>query len=223
MFFYGAGHLTNGLYILDLENPVFNINTKQPKIDDLRNSYLWHCRLGHINEKRINKLYKNGYLGSFDYESFDTCKSCLLGKMTKTPFTGKGERSTELLSLIHTDVCGPMLTQARNDFSYFLTFIDDHSRYGHVYLLKYKSEVFEKFKEYKSEVENQLGKSIKVLRSDRGGEYLSQEFQDYLKENGILSQWTPPYTPQLNGVFERRSRTLLDMVRSMMSHANLPK
>ena len=221
--FYAAGHLTNGLYILDLENPILNINTKQQKIDNLRNSYLWHCRLGHINEKRINKLYKNGYLGSFDYESFDTCESCLLGKMTKTPFTGKGERSTELLSLIHTDVCGPMSTQERNGFSYFLTFTDDHSRYGHVYLLKYKSEVFEKFKEYKSEVENQLGQSIKVIRSDRGGEYLSQEFQDYLKENGILSQWTPPYTPQLNGVSERINRTLLDMVRSMMSHANLPK
>ena len=143
--------------------------------------------------------------------------------MTKTPFTGKGERSTELLSLIHADVCRPMSTQARNGFSYFLTFTDDHSRYGHVYLLKYKSEVFEKFKEYKSEVENQLGKSIKVLRSNRGGEYLSQEFQDYLKENGILSQWTPPYMPQLNGVSERRNRTLLNMVRSMMSHANLPK
>ena len=85
----------------------------------------------------------------------------------------RNERSTELLSLIHTDVCGPMSTQARNGFSYFLTFTDDHSRYGHVYLLKYKSEVFEKFKEYKSEVENQLGKSIKVLRSNRGGEYLS--------------------------------------------------
>ena len=144
-------------------------------------------------------------MGSFDYESFDTCESCLLGKMTKTPFTGKGERSTELLSLTHTDVCGPMSTQARNGFSYFLTFTDNHSRYGHVYLLKYKSEVFEKFKEYKSEVENQLGKSIKVLRSDQGGEYLSQEFQDYLKENGILSHWTPPYTPQLNGVSERRN------------------
>ena len=114
---YGAGHLTNGLYILDVENHVFNLNTKQPKIDDLRNSYMWHYRLGHINEKHMNKLYKNGYLGSFDYESFDTCESCLLGKMTKTPFTGKGERSTELLSLIHTDVCGPMSTQARNGSS----------------------------------------------------------------------------------------------------------
>ena len=100
-------------------------------------------------------------MGSFDYESFDTCESCLLGKMTKTPFIGKGERSTELLSLIPTDVCGPMSTQARNGFSYFLTFTNDHSRYGHVYLLKYKSEVFEKFKEYKSEVENQLRKVLK--------------------------------------------------------------
>ena len=93
--FYGASHLTNGLYILDLENLVFNINSKKPKIDDLRNSYLWHCRLCNINEKRINKLYKNGYLGSFDFESFDTCESCLLGKMTKRPLL---ERVKDLLS-----------------------------------------------------------------------------------------------------------------------------
>ena len=91
-----------------------------------------------------------------------------------------------------------------------------------VYLIKYKSEAFEKFKEFKNEVENQTGKSIKTLRSDRGREYLSTVFTQYLKDNGILSQWTPPYTPQLNGVSERRNRTLLDMVRSMMSQAMLP-
>ncbi|CAL9112605.1 unnamed protein product, partial [Musa textilis] len=68
----------------------------------------------------------------------------------------------------------------------------------------------------KREVENQTGKSIKTLRSDRGGKYLSIEFTQFLKDYGILSQWTPPYTPQLNGVSERRNRTLLDMVRSMM-------
>ena len=77
--------------------------------------------------------------------------------------------------------------------------------------MKYKSEAFEKFKEFRQEVEKQLGKSIKVLRSDRGGEYLSLEFQGYLRDNGILSQWTPPYTPQHNGVSERRNRTLLDI------------
>ena len=89
--------------------------------------------------------------------------------------------------------------------------------------MKYKSEAFEKFKEFRQEVEKQLDKSIKVLRSDRGGENLSLEFQGYLRDNGILSQWTPPYTPQHNGVSERRNRTLLDMVRSMMSLADLPK
>ena len=79
-----------------------------------------------------------------------------------------------------------------------------------------------KFKEFKNEVENQRGRKIKMLRSDRGGEYLSLEFHDYLKECGIVSQLTPPRTPQLNGVAERRNRTLLDMVRSMMSRTSLP-
>ena len=90
--------------------------------------------------------------------------------------------------------------------------------------MKNKSDSFEKFKEYKVEVEKQIGggANIKILRSDRGGEYLSTEFKDYLKECGIVSQLTPPGTSQWNGVSERRNRTLLDMVRSMMSHADLP-
>ena len=91
------------------------------------------------------------------------------------------------IKLIHSNVCGPMSVTARGGFSYFITFIDDHSRYRYVYLIRYKSEAFEKFKDFKAEVENQLNKSIKSLRSDRGGEYLSNEFQDYLRENGIVS------------------------------------
>ncbi|KAL0451314.1 UNVERIFIED_CONTAM: hypothetical protein Slati_1109500 [Sesamum latifolium] len=120
------------------------------------------------------------------------------------------------------NVCGPLSIPARGGFSYFITFTDDHSRYGYVYLMRYKSEAFGRFKEYRLEVENQTNRKIKALRSDRGGEYLSGEFIDYLKENGILSQWTPPGTPQLNGVAERRNRTLLDMVRSIMSFMELP-
>ena len=88
--------------------------------------------------------------------------------------------------------------------------------------MRHKSESFEMFKRYRNEVEKQTGKSIKTLRSDRGGEYLTGAFLTYLEENGILSQWTPPGTPQLNGVSERRNRTLLDMVRSMMGFATLP-
>ena len=79
--------------------------------------------------------------------------------------------------------------------------------------MRHKSEALERFKEFKNEVQNQLGKSIKTLRSDRGGEYLSQDFDELLEEWGIVSQLTPPGTPQWNGVSERRNRTLLDMVR----------
>ncbi|KAL4291688.1 hypothetical protein GQ457_14G016020 [Hibiscus cannabinus] len=142
--------------------------------------------------------------------------------MTKAHFNGKGERASDLLGLIHSDVCGPMNTQARGGFQYFITFTDDFSRYGCIYLMHHKSEALEKFKEFKNEVQNQHGKSIKTLRPDRGGEYLSQDFDELLKECGIVSQLTPPGTPQWNGVSERRNRTLLDMVRSMMSHTDLP-
>ena len=142
------------------------MNTKRLKSESLNSSYLWHRRLGHVSDKRVSKLQKQGDLGSFDYESYDSCESCLKGKMSKSPFNKKGERAKETLELMHSDVCGPMSTQARGDYLYFITFIDDYSRYGYVYLMKYKSETFEKFKEFKAEVEKQLGKSIKTLRYD---------------------------------------------------------
>ncbi|KAL0445734.1 UNVERIFIED_CONTAM: hypothetical protein Slati_1701300 [Sesamum latifolium] len=150
-------------------------------------------------------------------------KDCYLcqGKMTKKPFVGQSDRQRSV-GLGPYRCCGPLSISARGGFSYFITFIDDHSRYGYVYLMRYKSEAFGRFKEYKLEVENQTNCKIKVLRSDRGCEYLSGEFINYLKENGILSQWTPPGTPKLNGVVERRNRTLLDMVQSMMSFSELP-
>ena len=88
--------------------------------------------------------------------------------------------------------------------------------------MRHKSESFEKFKLFKNEVQNQLGKNIKTLRSDRGGEYLSQNFDDHRKDCGIVSQLTPPRTPQWNGESERRNRTLSYMVRSMMSRTDLP-
>ena len=88
--------------------------------------------------------------------------------------------------------------------------------------MRHKSEGFEKFKEFQNEVQNQLDKKIKILRSDRDRKYLSKEFSDHLKICGIISQLTPPYTPKWNGVAERRNRTLLDMVRSIMCHTPLP-
>ena len=123
---------------------------------------------------------------------------------------------------MHSDVCGPMSIQARGGYEYFITFTDDYSRFGYVYLMKWKFETFEKFKEFRAEVENQLGKHIKAIRSDSGGEYLLRDFKDYLTQNGIVSQLTTPGTPQQNDVAERRNRTLLEMVRSIMNYLTLP-
>ncbi|GJT83398.1 retrotransposon protein, putative, ty1-copia subclass, partial [Tanacetum coccineum] len=170
-------------------------------------------------KKRIEKLQHDGLLNSTDLRAFEKCVPCMSGKMARKPYTHQVERAKDLLGLIHTDVCGPFKIMSRQGASYFVTFTDDFSRYGYVYLLKHKHEVFETFKVFQKEVENQLGKTIKSLRSDRGGEYMSQEFLDHLKDHGIIA----PYTPQHNGVSERRNRTLLDMVQSMMSQTTLSK
>ncbi|KAL0288332.1 UNVERIFIED_CONTAM: Retrovirus-related Pol polyprotein from transposon RE2 [Sesamum radiatum] len=92
----------------------------------------------------------------------------LAGKMTKKPFVGQSAIANGLLDLVHTDVCGPLSIPARGSFSYFITFTDDYSRYGYVYLMRYKSEAFGRFKEYRLEVEDQTNRKIKALRSDRG-------------------------------------------------------
>ena len=142
--------------------------------------------------------------------------------MTKRPFNAKGRRAHELLELVRTDICGPISTQAKGGYEYFVTFTNDYSKYGYVYLMRWKFEAFEKFKEFRAEVENQLGKQIKAIRSDCGGEYLLGDFKDYLTQNGIVSQLTARGTPQQNGVVERRNRTLLEMVKSIMSYSTLP-
>src|ERR1043165_1094158 len=223
MFYVHAPEL-HGLFVLDLDGDVCHINNIEAKRlkNDEDHMKMWHCRLGHIGIKRMEKLHKDGLLDSLDFGSLDTCEPCLMGKMTRTPFSGVMERGDDLLGIIHTDVCGPMNVPTCNGLRFFVTFTNDLSRYGYIYLMKHKSETFERFKEFQSEVENQLRKKIKHLRSDRGGEYLSHEFGDHLKSCGIVPQLTPAGTPQRTGVSERRNRTLLDSVRSMMSHTDLP-
>ncbi|GJU54813.1 retrotransposon protein, putative, ty1-copia subclass [Tanacetum coccineum] len=174
--------------------------------NELDKSKLWHSRLGNVNKKRIAQLQKDGVLESFDFKLDDVCESCLLGKMTKSPFTRTCERGEGLLDLVHTDVCRPFRSAIKDGKRYYVTFTDDFSRYRYVYLIKHKSDTFEVFKRYQNEVENQLGRKIKVFRSDEEGEYLSIKFFDHLKNCGIVSQLTPPRTPQLNGVAERRNK-----------------
>nr|GEU35003.1 hypothetical protein [Tanacetum cinerariifolium] len=218
----------DGIFEIDLSNShtnkssIYAVRNKRAKLD-LDSALLWHCLLGHISKKHIEKLQHDGLLNSIDFRAFEKYVSCMSEKMARKPYTHQVKRAKDLLVLIHTDVCGPFKTMSRQGVNYFVPFTDDFNRYGYVYLLKHKHEVFETFKVFQKEVENQLGKTIKSLRSNHGGEYISQEFLEHLKDDGIIAHRTPPYTPQHNGVSERRNKTLLDMVRSIMSQTTLPK
>ena len=144
--FYGHAPIIRGLYLLNLDNDdthVHNIDAKRCRVDNDNTTFLWHCHLGHIV---VKKLHVDGLLESLDFESLDTCEPCLIGKMTKTPFSGTMERASDLSEIIHTDVCGPMSVDVRGGYRYFLTITDDLSRYGYIYLMKYKSETFENLK-----------------------------------------------------------------------------
>jgi transposase InsO family protein len=164
----------------------------------------------------MTRLVREGLLGPFAKVNLPTCEHCLIGKSNRKPF-GKGIRATIPLELIHSDVCGTMNMRARHGASYFITFIDDFTRYGHVYLVSHKSEALDCFRRFMNLVENQMERTIKTLRTDRGCEYLSEQFRELGENKGIRRQLTIPGTPQQNGVAEKRNRTLLDMVRFMMA------
>nr|GEW60701.1 retrotransposon protein, putative, Ty1-copia subclass [Tanacetum cinerariifolium] len=159
----------DGIFEIDLSNSyandtsMYDVSNKRAKLD-LDSALLWHCRLGHISKKRIEKLQYDGLLNSIDLRTFEKCVSCMSGKMAKKPYTHQVKRAKDLLGLIHTNVCDPFKIMSRQGASYFVTFTDDFSRYGYVYLLKHKHEVFETFKVFQTKVENQLDiRAIRIL------------------------------------------------------------
>ena len=125
-------------------------------------------------------------------------------------------RNLAPLELIHSNLCEMNGELTKGGKRYFITFIDDCTRFCYVYLLKTKDEALHYFKIYKVEVENQLERKIKHLRSDRGGEYFSNEFNLFCEEHGIVHERTPPYFPESNGVAKRKNRTLTEMVNAML-------
>ena len=213
--FVGKGYSCDGMFKLCI-----NKNNVSVYIVDASYS-LWHGRLAHTNHKTLQFMSKHGLI-SFKDNVEKRCETCIQAKMTRLPFP-KAERNNELLDLVHSDVCefNGFLTRGGN--KYFITFIDDYSRYVYVYLMKTKDESFHMFKCYKNLVENQLGKKVKILRNDRGGEYLPADFSQFCEENGIMHQTSAPYTPQQNGLAERKNRTLGNMVNAMIISSGLPK
>jgi transposase InsO family protein len=151
------------------------------------------------------------------------CQSGVQSKQPRKPHKAAKDRHLVPLDLIHSDICEMNSVLTEGGQRYFMTMIDDASRYCYVYLLKTKDETLNYFKTYKAEVENQLEKKIKCFRVDRGGEYFSNEFDLFCAEYGIIHERMAPYLPQSNGVAERKNRTLTDLVNSMLDTAGLSK
>ncbi|KAL2246808.1 UNVERIFIED_CONTAM: Retrovirus-related Pol polyprotein from transposon TNT 1-94 [Sesamum indicum] len=235
---YGSGTLLNELYRFNLDekfsDSLFNIEHSigiKRSAHNENSASLWHQRLGHIFNERIMRLVKSEILPQLDFTDLEACVECIKGKQTTHTVKKPATRSTELLEIIHTDICGPFDVPSWSGEKYFITFIDDFSRYGYLYLLPDKSQSVDILEVFINEVERQLDRKVKIVRSDRSGEYYGRynetgqnpgPFAKFLKSRGICAQYTMPGTPQKNGVVERRNRTLMDMVRSMLSNTSLP-
>ncbi|KAH9316607.1 hypothetical protein KI387_025234 [Taxus chinensis] len=188
-------------------------------------SKLWHEHFGHLNYRYLEQLSQNEMVNGLPRVKFSKglCEGCTLGKHPKKNFDkGKSWRATRPLDLVHSDVSGPFPSPSFTRALYILTFIDEFSRYTWVYFLKLKSEVFEHFQNFKALAEKQVERSIKVLRTDNGGEYVSNRFEDFYTSEGIALQRTVAYNPSQNGVAERKNRTLKEMATCMVHSKSLP-
>ncbi|GJU27258.1 zinc finger, CCHC-type containing protein [Tanacetum coccineum] len=163
--FIGFGYLSNQMFRLNIVND--NIASAFMSTSKLNDSILWHARLGHVHFKRMQDMSKDGLIPAFDMDT-EKCKTCMLTKITKKPFQNV-KRETKVLELIHSDLCDLHATPSLGNKKYFVTFIDDASRFCYVYLLHTKDEALDKFKVFKTEVELQQGSQIKRFRTDRGG------------------------------------------------------
>jgi transposase InsO family protein len=145
------------------------------------------------------------------------CEGCVLGKHPQEKFDkGKTQRVSAPLDLIHSDLMGPFPHPSIRKVCFFLIFVDDFSRFTWIYFLRKKSEVFQHLKDFKALVETWSRKKIKVLRNDNGGEYVNHEIHNIFHEAGIQLQYIAPYTPQQNGVSERKNRSLKEMAYCML-------
>ena len=176
-----------------------------------------------MSQKGIDVLTKREKLPGIRGNPLKHCTHCLAGKQHRLSFRhAYGSRKSNVLELVHSDVCGPMKKKTIGGARYFVTFIDDHSRKVWAYTLRTKDQVADVFKQFHASVERETGKPLKCIRTDNGGEYMGS-FHWYCRNHGIRHQRTTPKTPQHNGVAERMNRTIIERIRCMLSHAKLPR
>ncbi|KAG7563868.1 Integrase catalytic core [Arabidopsis suecica] len=213
------GMLANGLYIMD-GNTVMTENCVAESSHG--KTVLWHSRLGHMGINNMRVLTQKGLVAKDEVRNLDFCEHCIMGKSKKVSFNVGRHNSEKALSYVHADLWGsPTVTPSIAGNRYFLSIIDDKTRKVWLYFLKSKDETFDRFCEWKSLVENQVGKKVICLRTDNGLEFCNSKFDSFCKEHGIERHRTCTYTPQQNGVAERMNRTVMEKVRCLLNESSL--
>ena len=215
---------TNRMFVVHAKQKSFPRQCLQSQEINLEN--LWYRRYGHINYKSITTMQKKKMVkGLPTFKDFTgICEVCNYGKQHRDNIPKRSHwRASEKLELVHSDLCGPISPMSNGGKRYLLVFVDDYSRKTWIYCLSEKRETFEIFKCFKNLVEKEAQKAICTLRTDKGGEFTSQQFSQFCMEQGIKRQLTTAFTPFQNGVVERRNRTIMNMVRCLLTEKEMPK
>ncbi|GKC99795.1 putative RNA-directed DNA polymerase [Tanacetum coccineum] len=214
----GTGNQIDGLYYFN-DGDVQGINTGFEKLNCNLSKYIWHSRLGHPSDQ-VLKVLEHELV--FDNCDLGHCEICQRSKQTREPFPLSEHKSSVLVELVHLDLWGPYRIASKEGFRYFLTIVDDYTRSVWVYMLKGKDEVFDCVLAFYNLIKNQFGKIVKTFRSDNGTEFVNKMFSKFCVDNGIIHQTTCAYTPQQNGIVERKHRHLLNVARSLLFQGGLP-
>ena len=218
-----CGHREGSLYYLSCDSIKEQVHFSQL---NMGNGAIWHRRFGHLSFSGLQSLQKYSMVVGLDLDcppEIGFCEPCTEAKIHRLSFNQHTSmRAQGPLELVHSDVCGKVGEKSLSGGEYFVTFIDDYSRYVWIYILKRKCEVFPCFQKWKASVERMTGHKVKTLRSDNGGEYTSTDFGSYLTNEGIRHELTVPHTPEQNGVAEKSNHTLMESVRAMLADSKLP-
>ena len=193
------------------------------KVDE---GWLWHRRLGHVNMRNLKQLLKGEHivgLTGVTFEKDRVCCACIAGNQLGKMHPIKSIISTSRpLELLHLDLFGPSSYESLGGSKFGLVIVDDYSRYTWVFLLKSKDETHKYFIDFAKQAQRTYEAEIKTIRTDNGSEFKNYTMSEFFQDEGIKHEFSAPYTPQQNGVVERKNQTLIEMARTILDEFKSP-